>query len=49
VDAAAVRLALPHAAARFRLARLWAGTLARAWTAYEREVILAELKRHTSA
>jgi DNA-binding NtrC family response regulator len=45
VDAAAVRLALPHAAAGSG-APLGGGTLAARAEAYEREVILAELKRH---
>jgi DNA-binding NtrC family response regulator len=45
VDAAAVRLALPHAATASG-APLGGGTLAARTETYEREVILAELKRH---
>src|SRR5450755_497628 len=45
VDAAVVRLALPRAAAASGAA-LGGGTLAACTEAYEREVILAELKRH---
>ena len=45
VNAAAVRLALPHAATA-AAAPLGGGTLAARTEAYEREVILAELKRH---
>jgi len=44
-DAAAVRLALPHAATNSG-APLGGGTLAARTETYEREVILAELKRH---
>ena len=43
VDAAAVRLALPHAAPSTPIG---GGTLAARTETYEREVILAELKRH---
>jgi DNA-binding NtrC family response regulator len=44
VDAAAVRLALPQTSASLSAAAT--GTLAARTEAYEREVILAELKRH---
>jgi two-component system, NtrC family, nitrogen regulation response regulator NtrX len=46
VDAAAVRLALPHAAAASGAPLGAGGTLAARTETYEREVILAELKRH---
>ncbi|HVN05174.1 MAG TPA: sigma-54 dependent transcriptional regulator [Bryobacteraceae bacterium] len=46
VDADAVRLALPHAAASGGSAPLGDGTLAARTEAFERDVILAELKQH---